>query len=161
MSPPDFPFEKIRIRAMGCEDHAFLFSLFAAVHANDAMGHDKVWQSLLPMQFQAQLAQQLATQNKSSLALVCMDQTPIGKCFIEYGQEDIHIIDIALLPDYQRRGIGGHLITRLCEEAAASRRFVSLRVQKTSRALRLYLRLGFEIAKDEGVVYLMQFRPSA
>lgn len=161
MPAPDFPPEKILIRVVRHEDHAFLFSLFATVHANDAMGHDKVWQSLLPMQFQAQLAQQLATQNKSSLALVCMDQTPIGKCFIEYGQEDIHIIDIALLPDYQRRGIGGHLITRLCEEAAASRRFVSLRVQKTSRALRLYLRLGFEIAKDEGVVYLMQFRPSA
>jgi ribosomal protein S18 acetylase RimI-like enzyme len=140
---------KIWLRPVTSEDHAFLFLLYAAPHAGEGMWsgwNEAQWQPLLHIQFQAQFA----VRTNPSFDLVCVDNTPIGKLFVEHRQDGIHMIDMALLPDYQQRGIGSYLITHQLKQAAVSGVPVTLRVQKTSRARHLYGRLGFEVAEDEG-----------
>jgi len=69
-------------------------------------------------------------------------------------------MDIAFLPEFRGRGLGTRLLRALFAEADASRREVSIHVERLNPALELYRRLGFELREDKGV-YLMLARPPA
>ena len=72
------------------------------------------------------------------------DGTRCGYCAIECTEEAVILREIALLPEWQGRGIGSQLITSLVEEAAGRGVVARLNVMKTNEAAkRLYLRLGF------------------
>ncbi len=76
----------------------------------------------------------------------------------DYGHldDDTPSLAISLLPAWRGRGIGRELLLRLLdalEKDGWSR--TSLSVQKANRAVRLYLRLGFEIVEDRDGEYIM------
>ncbi len=73
--------------------------------------------------------------------------------------DEIDLVDIALLPGARGRGIGGALIVELCREGARDGRPVRLRVERTNPALRLYRRLGFVEIGDDNVYALMEWTP--
>jgi ribosomal protein S18 acetylase RimI-like enzyme len=70
---------------------------------------------------------------------------------------EIRLVDIALLPEHRGRGIGGALLRGLLDEGAVSGRRVSMHVERSNPALRLYERLGFERVKDDGIYWLMEW----
>lgn len=72
---------------------------------------------------------------------------------------EIRIMDIALLPEHRGRGTGTALLHRLMAEATSAGKFVSIHVERFNPALRLYRRLGFEPAADEGVYVRLEWRP--
>ena len=59
------------------------------------------------------------------------------------GEKEIRLMDIALLHDHRSKGIGTALTQSILDEAAVSRRIVSLHVETENPAKRLYERLGF------------------
>jgi ribosomal-protein-alanine N-acetyltransferase len=76
----------------------------------------------------------------------------IGGQLVGYGGfwhvlDEIHISNIAIHPDYQRRGLGTMLLTHLLEEAAARGALkASLEVRRSNiAAQRLYEGFGFRI----------------
>ena len=71
----------------------------------------------------------------------------------------MHVIDIALLPEFRGRGIGAALLRELMDEAASAGRAVSIYVEESNRAQSLYRRLGFEPVGTHGVYLLMRWRP--
>ncbi len=75
-------------------------------------------------------------------------------------EDEIHLVDIALLPAARGRGIGCALIVELCREGARGGRPVRLRVERRNPALRLYRRLGFVEVGDECVYALMEWAPN-
>jgi len=80
----------------------------------------------------------------------------IGRIYIEHGIAQLHVIDIALLPPFREHGIGTHILHTVIEQARQQNKPVSLHVEKSNRAVRLYQRLGFCICADKGLHWKMQ-----
>jgi predicted GNAT family acetyltransferase len=70
---------------------------------------------------------------------------------------ELRLMDVALLPEYRNRGMGGALVRELLDEAAAAGRLVSLHVEENNPARRLYQRLGFRDVDDVSFYKLMQW----
>jgi len=70
-------------------------------------------------------------------------------------------MDIALLPEYRGRGVGGALLADLMAEASAGAKPLTIHVERFNRALRLYERLGFVPVADKGVYLLLQWSPTS
>jgi ribosomal protein S18 acetylase RimI-like enzyme len=68
------------------------------------------------------------------------------------------VIDIALLPEFRRRGIGTALLRALLEEGAARDLPVRIHVERLNPALALYERLGFRLLEDRGVYLFLEWR---
>lgn len=83
----------------------------------------------------------------------------IGRLYLFPGQQDLRIVDIALLPPWRARGIGGALIAAVAKIAAAAGRTASIHVEFNNPARRLYGRLGFVVVEDHGPYGLMVFTP--
>ena len=74
-------------------------------------------------------------------------------------EHEIRIMDIALLPEFCGLGLGSQLITSVQEEGRRTGKDVTIHVEKFNPALRLYERLGFQVAGDKEVYYFMRWTP--
>lgn len=92
--------------------------------------------------------------------LVLVDGEAVGRLYVHRGPEEIRIVDIALLPDHRGLGIGGRLVGDLIAEATRVGTPVRLHVERRSRALEFYARLGFETIGDTGVHRFMEWSPT-
>ncbi len=75
-----------------------------------------------------------------------------------YGNVDEHTPEFAISvrPEFRRRGIGEELLNRLITKLAAQGYpQVSLSVQKTNPAHRMYRRMGFEVLHDRQTDWVM------
>lgn len=79
-----------------------------------------------------------------------------------YYHEDFHggirIIDIALLPNFQKKGIGTEVLKGIFERANTIEKNVTIHVESFNPAMNLYKRLGFQkISETNGVYHLLQW----
>jgi ribosomal protein S18 acetylase RimI-like enzyme len=136
-------------------DRALLFELYASTRAKELTAwHWSVAQqtTFLEMQFAAQQQAYQAAFPDREQQLVRLDDVPIGIIQIARQPTVIHLVDLALLPDYRNQGIGTALLQQLCATAARHQRSVQLHVLCSNRAMQLYQRLGF-VAIGEPDVY--------
>jgi|SRR6185437_7670836 len=83
-------------------------------------------------------------------AIVLCDGVKCGYLCIEDRDDDIHVREIVLLPEYQGRGIGSAILRDAMGRARARAVPVRLGTCHENRALGLYRRLGFrEIGRTE------------
>lgn len=85
----------------------------------------------------------------------------IGHLCTDETAHRIHVVDITLLPAERGRGHGTAILTDLLAAASRKRKPVSMHVERTNRALGLYLRLGFVEVEDRGLHLLLQSTPAA
>jgi ribosomal protein S18 acetylase RimI-like enzyme len=84
----------------------------------------------------------------------------IGEVVIEDRATEIYLARIALLPDWQGRGIGTSIVLAVLERAAATGRAVVLEVLHTNpRAARLYEELGFTRTGENATHVFMRREP--
>jgi len=89
-------------------------------------------------------------------AIIMVDGEPAG-CFRLQRHEGYDSLDyVALLPAFQRRGIGTALIRKVKASAAARGVPVRLSVLKANPARELYERLGFEVTGWDAVRWYME-----
>ncbi|HBJ00455.1 MAG TPA: hypothetical protein DDY89_05440 [Lysinibacillus sp.] len=67
-------------------------------------------------------------------------------------------MDIALLPNYQGRGIGTLLIVQLQKKAKEQHKAVVLQVLKTNSARDLYEKLGFQVIQEDEIYMKMLWK---
>jgi ribosomal protein S18 acetylase RimI-like enzyme len=116
--------------------------------------------SFLDMQFQAQKAHYDRHYPDGSFQVIELEGRPIGRLYVDREIDDIRIVDIALLPGFQGRGIGRMLMEEILAEGRESRRRVTIHVEHNNPALRLYERLGFRPIDDRGVYLFMEWSGS-
>lgn len=80
----------------------------------------------------------------------------IGQLYIDETPQRIHIIDIALVPAERGEGCGTQILTNLIASAHRKGKSVTAHVERTNRALSLYMRLGFEKIEDQGFYLLTE-----
>ena len=91
------------------------------------------------------------------LALVDRDET-IGRFYLAREERTVLILDILIRADRRGAGLGSILIDALLAQTAALDLGVSLHVSKMNRAAQLYERLGFRVAGENEIDWLMEAR---
>jgi GNAT superfamily N-acetyltransferase len=91
--------------------------------------------------------------------IVEKDGAAVGRIYLDEGESEIRLIDIALLPTHRGAGIGGAMIGDLLEWAAASGKSISLHVEPNNKVRAYYLRLGFVLTGIAGAYEAMLWRP--
>src|SRR5215211_5883167 len=117
-------------------------------------------EAFLRRQFEAQDAHYREHYDGASFDVIEVDGEPAGRLYVARWEDEIRIMDIALLPEQRGAGIGTRLLRDLLDEGRRTGKRVSIHVEKHNRALRLYERLGFAPVADRGV-YLLLERPPA
>ena len=86
-----------------------------------------------------------------------LENTAIGIQVVERAPDSIHLLQIFILPEYQRRGIGSMLIERLLAEARSARLPLRLSVLRVNPAFALYQRMGFKVVDATPERYFMEY----
>ena len=146
------------------EDETFLYELYRAVRGpafDPAPIAPEQKEYLLRLQFEAQLSSYTEQFPNSRYRIVLLDGTPCGRLWVVPGEHNFHLVDIAMHPSVQKKGIGTILIKRLQEEAQR----LSLPIKSTvdrfnPGSMRFHQRLGFGIAREDAGQYYMEWRPA-
>ena len=85
---------------------------------------------------------------------------PVGRLYLDRWEEEIRLVDIALLPEHRGRGHGSAILERILAEGEERGQAVSIHVESENPALRLYERLGFRRVDTNGVYHLMRWEPA-
>src|SRR5215471_20034818 len=111
------------------------------------------------MQFTAQHQYSQERYTKTDFLLMLRDTVPVGRLSATRWQDEIRMVDIALLPPSRNAGIGTAILRDFLAEAAAAHQPVRIHVEQCNPALRLYERLGFAPIEDKGVYLFMEWAP--
>lgn len=115
----------------------------------------------LKTQFELEKTQFVTFYPKAEYYMVIKDNKYIGRLYIDYGENDIRILEIGLIEEYRNRGIGRSIIKNIISKASECNKFVSLQVAWfNQKALKLYEELGFFIVENNQVSYEMRFDTS-
>lgn len=152
----------ITLRVLGDEDEEISFQVYASTRSAELEFVD--WsatqkQDFLRMQFNAQKQHYLAFYPAASYHTILDDGVAVGRLIAQRTDEEIFLLDLALLPAYRNAGIGAHLIESLQSEACATGKPLRLHVSSTNRALSFYNRLGFRPIAESGLHWEMEWRP--
>jgi ribosomal protein S18 acetylase RimI-like enzyme len=91
--------------------------------------------------------------------IIVRDGKAIGRLWIDEWKDQIRLVDIALMPEHRRSGIGSKLLDDILERGRKAGKPVTIHVEAYNPALSLYERLGFEKVDTNGVYYLMKWTP--
>jgi len=92
--------------------------------------------------------------------LILFDGKPAGRLWVARTPEQIRLLDIAVLPEFQNRKIGTYLLRNLIresEETGTPLRHMIFKLNTGAR--RFYERLGFRLIEDERMYLLMERHP--
>jgi GNAT superfamily N-acetyltransferase len=140
----------------------FLRSVFASTRASElsALGPaGPAADAFIRMQLEAQTRHYAAAYPDARDSIIEVDGEPAGRLIVNRAEDEIRVVEIALLPDFRRRGIGGELVRRLLDEADASRLPVRGHVIDGNEALRFWLGLGFETGAWDGAHVAIERAP--
>src|SRR5947209_12209921 len=124
----------------------FLFQLYAGTRMQEIAPFG--WspaqhEAFLRMQFNAQKQWYEQAYPKADHQIILLDGQPVGRIMVTLEPGRVHLVDIALLPEYRSRGIGTQLVSDLVRKSAEAGSIVHLQVMRTNPAIHLYERMGF------------------
>ena len=93
--------------------------------------------------------------------IILYDNKPIGTIRIVSNGDRLVIEQFYILPEYQNKGIGSHLLKHVLENADKTDLIVKLAVLKINPVISLYLRHSFEIIDSNETQYFMERKPGS
>lgn len=153
----------IILRAATEADRDFLVGVFASTRADElqALAWNPIQAEMfINIQYNAQHQSYRLSYPTAENNIILHDGQPIGRMLIDRSEEAIHLVDIALLPDYRNHGVGSELVGRLLDEGASQERPVVLSVYNSNPAIHLYQRLGFKKVNEESLYWQMRWLPA-
>jgi GNAT superfamily N-acetyltransferase len=155
---------KLTLQSVTPEDEPFLVALYESTRDEElgqatwAEGQREVF---VRWQFDMQRREYDARFPDARYQLIMIDGEPAGRIWTGADEEQIRLLDIALLPQFQRRGVGTILLRDLMKEADDAGKFLRHMVFVLNNdAHRFYERLGFVVIEDVGAYKHMEYRPS-
>lgn len=155
--------ESVTLRPMGNGDEQFLFQVYASTRQEELaqVGWDEQQKrSFLEMQFHAQSRYYDSEYPGAEFRVILAGGQPAGRLYVHRRENEIRIMDIALLPTFRGCGIGTRLLNEILAEGARTNRRVTIHVEIFNPALRLYERLGFRQVASNGVYHLLEWTPA-
>ena len=143
-------------------DRDFLFDVYASTRTEELAPvpwSDDEKDAFLRQQAEAQDAHYRGTYTDTTYSVILTGGEPAGRLYVARWEDEIRIVDIALLPEHRGNGLGTALLQELIEESEAAGKPLSIHVEQNNPARPLYDRLGFEEAGEFGVYVLMRRAP--
>lgn len=150
----------VRLRPVAPADYDFLLSVYASTRAeemklvpwDDAQRH-----AFIKMQFDSQQQHYGSNFPNARHDVIEQAERAVGRLYVLRTDEFIRILDITLLPEFRNAGLGTPIIKDLMNEAAAEHKPLRIYVESFNPSLRLFERLGFQKAHEEGMHFLMEW----
>ncbi len=140
------------LRAVLDTDETFLRELYASTRQAEMAlmpWPEEAKEGFLRMQFEAQRRHYLSFYPKADHSVVLADGAPAGRLYVDRQDSQILIVDITLLPDFHRRGIGRVLVSELQSEAASLGKGLSGHVERWNPAAAFWRHMGFHVADGD------------
>ena len=153
------PVPGVALRPIREEDRDLLCRIYASTRWEELAPvpwPDAAKLDFLRAQFEQQHAFYQANYPGAEWLVVEREGAPAGRLYLHRRDDEIRLVDIALLPEHRGAGTGTALLRSLIAEAEASGKPVTIHVEKNNPALSLYERLGFRPIADKGVYHLME-----
>ena len=153
--------EEISSRLATPQDEPFLRQLFYIVRAPEfeaaGMSYDQL-EPFLAQQYHAMRTYYAQAFPETEYRILDLAGQLVGYEALRVTHE-LHLIDIALVPEYRNFGIGTYRMRLLQALATTTNKSVLLSVEVFNPAKRLYERLGFTVIEEEGIYQRMLWRP--
>jgi GNAT superfamily N-acetyltransferase len=151
----------LELKPVTNDDEQFLLSVYHSSRAEElaqAQWQEGQEQAFVKWQFGLQRAEYDTRFPEAEYSVIKIDDQPAGRIWIDRSEEEIRLLEIALLPDYQNRGAGTVLLRQLISEADASKKRLRHMVfVLNNNAHRFYERLGFVEIEDLGGYKHMEY----
>ncbi len=161
--------ETVTLRPVAVSDEGLLLRVYGFTRAAELALTD--WDEatrdrFVQMQFNAQTTHyrhHWPASEHSVIEVTSQGQTvEVGRLWVDRRTEEIHVLDIAILPGWCSRGIGGICLARLMSEASQANLKLTIHVEQGNPARRLYDRLGFQpVGPQQGLHQYMVWRQTA
>ena len=152
------------LRRMSDADLTFTAALYASTRAEELAPVPwplETKQVFLLQQHAAQHAHYQQHYRGMEAMIVERGGAAIGRLYLYDMPAEVRIVDISLMPEARRQGIGAALLRDVLAEAAPAGKSVTIHVEKNNPARTLYARLGFTILDDDRGAYdLWEWRPA-
>ncbi|CAG0931219.1 diamine N-acetyltransferase [Thermoflexales bacterium] len=153
---------QVTLRPITGDDLALLAQIYASTRAEELAQTDWTDEqkaAFLRQQFDAQHQYYQANYPRAQFQMVEEAGAPIGRLYVDRWEDQIRIMDVALLPAYRGRGVGTQLLEQILAEGRQLQLPVTIHVERFNPALRLYERLGFRVEEDKGVYLFLKWTP--
>lgn len=159
MSGNDF----VSLRRVTDADHEFLVAVYAnsrAAELAQVNWDESQKDAFIRWQYERQKEEYDARYPDARYDVIMVDGVPAGRIWVGSDENQIRLLDIALLSEFQNRGVGTHLLKHLIDEATRTKKALRHMVfVLNDNAYRFYERLGFETIEDLGGYKHMEWRP--
>jgi GNAT superfamily N-acetyltransferase len=152
---------EISLRPVSAADDEFLLTVYASTREEELAQvpwSDEQKSQFIRSQFNLQRQQYDLNYPNVQYDVILVDERPAGRIWVSRGDQ-IRLLDIALLGEFQNRGVGTVLLRSLIDEAAREKK--SLRHMVfflNTDAKRFYERLGFVVFEEVGAYLHMEWR---
>ncbi len=154
----------VTLRGVRGGDEPFLRELYASTRERELSivpWSEEQKAAFLAMQFDAQDSYYRSHYPDAQFDIIEIERIPAGRLYVFASVGELRVIDIALLPQYRNRGIGGSLMQTILRTASDTGRVVTIHVEVDNPARHLYERLRFAPVEQRGPYVLMRWAPSA
>lgn len=142
------------------EDRPHLLSCCAATRPDFmTLGlHSEQFGALVEIQFDSQQAD-YARRFPQAVQEIVLTRTgdPTGMIWTDERTGELRILDGAILPSFQRNGLGNALLLELTRQAASSGRRVTIHLEIHGGAVAFFEKRGFRIIEETPSTFLMEW----
>ena len=154
--------KRTTLRPVADDDWEFLYRVYADTRQEELSPvpwSPEEKDAFLRFQFDAQRKYYAEVFTKADYYIIEKAGEPIGRLYLDRREDEIRLIDIALLGTFRGQGLGGELMADVLAEGQRKGLLVRIHVEHNNPAMRLYQRLGFKKIEEQGVYWLMEWMP--
>ena len=152
----------INLRPSRAEDESFLFDLFRAYRTGvlrlGLLSEAKI-DELVTAQFASRMRSFRERFPRARWSIIEFRGSPIGELIVDEASDAPCVVDLALLPDHQRRGIGGAVIRALAAAATGRGGLRAMVLMTNAHSLEMFRRLGFDDSGHDGAHVELRWQP--
>ena len=152
----------VSLRPVTDADQEFLVGVYASTRAAELAQVD--WEdsqkdAFIRWQYAMQKQEYDTRFPHARYEVILVDGQPAGRIWVGSDDMQVRLLDIALLTEFQNRGVGGYLLRQLIDEAKREQKVLRHMVfMLNENAHRFYERLGFVEIEDVGGYKHMEWR---
>ena len=153
----------VSLRPVTADDKEFLVSVYAGTRARElaqVQWEEGQKEAFVRWQFEMQQKEYETRFPDARYEVILVDGVPAGRIWVGSDDQQIRLLDIAVMEEFQNRGVGTILLRRLMDEATqANKPLRHMVFVLNDNAHRFYERLGFRVIEDLGGYKHMEWVP--
>lgn len=153
----------VSLRPVTPADREFLIAVYGGTRARELaqVAWDEAQKdAFIRWQFERQEEEYRQRFPNARYDVILVDGVPAGRFWVGGDDKEIRLLDIAIVPEFQNRGVGTYLLRQLMAEATeTNKRLRHMVFVLNDNAHRFYERLGFVEIEDQGGYKHMEWVP--